>query len=137
MKIAIIGADGQLGTDLLKVIPRAEQAPLTLKELDITDRARTHGLLKKLSPKIVINTAAYHRVDDCEDHLAEAFAVNAAGVKYLAEACRELDATLVHFSTDYVFDGAKGRPTPRPMFPGRNRSTAFQNWRENYAFSTC
>jgi dTDP-4-dehydrorhamnose reductase len=110
MKIMIIGADGQLGTDLCQVIPRAEQIPLTIKDIDVTDRRQVNSVLAKDRPEIVINTAAYHRVDDCEDHETPAFAVNAIGVKYLADACREIDAALVHLSTDYVFDGQKTTP---------------------------
>jgi dTDP-4-dehydrorhamnose reductase len=106
----IIGADGQLGTDLCLIIPRAEQVPLTIKELDITDRGQVNSVLAKHRPAVVINTAAYHRVDDCEDHETPAFAVNAIGVKYLAAACRAIDAALVHLSTDYVFDGQKKTP---------------------------
>lgn len=110
MKIAIIGADGQLGADLCKVIPKQDQIPLTVREIDITNRKQTLEVLKKYSPGIVINTAAYHRVDDCEDHVSEAFAVNTVSVKYLAETCRKIDAALVHLSTDYVFDGEKNKP---------------------------
>lgn len=111
MKILIIGADGQLGTDLGKVIPKKEQiVPLTIKDIDITDKRKTLAVIEKHSPEVVINTAAYHRVDDCEDHEAEAFAVNAIGVKNVAEACRAIDAALVHISTDYVFDGEKKNP---------------------------
>lgn len=110
MKILIIGADGQLGTDLCKIIPKNEQVPLTIRDLDITKREKVLEVLKKHSPQIVINTAAYHRVDDCEDHEVQAFAVNSIAVKYLAEACQEIDSALVHISTDYVFDGEKNSP---------------------------
>jgi len=107
MRVAIIGADGQLGFDLCRVIPKEEQVPLTLQDIDIADREKTFAVIKKVSPQIVINTAAYHHVDNCEDHEASAFAVNSIGVKYLAQACREVDSALVHISTDYVFDGQK------------------------------
>lgn len=110
MKILIIGADGQLGADLGKIIPGGEQIPLTVKDIDITNREQTFQIIKKYSPDMVINTAAYHRVDDCEDHEAEAFTVNAMGAGYVAEACKEIDTALVHVSTDYVFDGEKGTP---------------------------
>lgn len=110
MQILIIGADGQLGTDLCKVIPKEERVPLTIRNIDVTNREQTFAVIKKFSPQIVINTAAYHRVDDCEDHEMEAFAVNAVGAKHVAEACREIDAALVYISTDYVFDGEKGTP---------------------------
>jgi dTDP-4-dehydrorhamnose reductase len=120
MKIAIIGADGQLGTDLCKVIPPKEQIPLTVDDIDITNRAQVRAVLKKNAPDVVVNTAAYHDVDRCEDHAEPAFAVNTYGAKHLAEACREIGAVLVHISTDYVFDGEKGKPyvetdTPDPQ----------------------
>lgn len=110
MKILIIGADGQLGSDLCRVIPAEEQIPLTIKELDITDREQSRKVIHKYQPHIVINTAAYHRVDDCEEKVSEAFAVNSVGVKMVAEACREIDSALLHISTDYVFDGSKRTP---------------------------
>jgi dTDP-4-dehydrorhamnose reductase len=120
MKILIIGADGQLGTDLCKVIPKNEQIPLTIQDIDITDRKKTFALIKKHSPEIVINTAAYHNVDAAEDNRELAFSVNADGTKNVAEACRESGATMVHISTDYVFDGRKGSPyletdVPHPL----------------------
>lgn len=110
MKIAIIGADGQLGSDLCRVIPKEEQIPLTLQDIDVTDREKTLEIIKKTAPQIVINTAAYHQVDNCEDNEAAAFAVNTIGVKYLAQACLAADSVLVHISTDYVFDGNKTTP---------------------------
>lgn len=110
MSIMIIGADGQLGTDLCKVVPQHEQIPLTINDLDVTDRRQVASVLKKYRPGIVINTAGYSRVDDGEDHETPAFAVNAIAVKYLADACREIDAALVQLSTDYVFDGQKKVP---------------------------
>jgi dTDP-4-dehydrorhamnose reductase len=110
MKIVIIGADGQLGTDLCKVIPKEEVVALTLKDLDITKREQVEKIVKQLSPAIFINTAAYHHVDNCEDTPELAFAVNTYGVKYLAESCRNNNSTLVYISTDYVFDGQKGSP---------------------------
>ncbi len=110
MKILLIGADGQLGTDFRKVAPPNEVIPLTISDIDITDRSRTIEAIKKHKPDVVLNTSAYHKVDDCEEHDQEAFAVNAFGVKNLCLACRETDSALVHVSTDYVFDGTKGRP---------------------------
>lgn len=110
MKILVIGADGQLGTDLCKVIPKEELIPLTIKDIDITKKDQTFQAIQKHSPDVVINTAAFHNVDQCEVEVEPAFAVNAIGVKYVAEACKEIDAILVHISTDYVFDGEKGSP---------------------------
>jgi dTDP-4-dehydrorhamnose reductase len=68
------------------------------------------SILNGVQPSLVINTAAFHRVDDCEDQPLEAFLVNGLGVKNLAETCREIGAVLAHISTDYVFDGAKTKP---------------------------
>jgi len=110
MKIALIGADGQLGTDLQKVIPANELIPLTISDIDVTDKQNVSNVIKKHSPDVVINTSAYHRVDDCEDNDEPAFKVNAIGVKNLCLACKEIDCELLHISTDYVFDGNKGSP---------------------------
>jgi dTDP-4-dehydrorhamnose reductase len=110
MKALIIGADGQLGTDLQKVIPAAESIPLTISDIDVTDKDNVAKVIARHKPDVVINTSAYHRVDDCEDNDQIAFSVNAFGVKNLCLACRENDAALVHISTDYVFDGSKGKP---------------------------
>jgi len=122
VKIAVIGADGQLGYDLCRVIPQAELIPLTVKELDITDRAKTVQLLKTLRPGAVINTAAYTAVDAAETDQAAAKAVNETGAQNVAEACREIDATMVQISTDYVFDGTKpvGQPYTEDDPPAPN-----------------
>jgi len=108
MKIVIIGADGQLGHDLCRVIDENEQIPLTLKDIDITDPVKCDQILNKYLPDVVINTAAYHRVDDSEENDLEAYRVNAHGVKNVALACQKVKAVMVHLSTDYVFDGEKG-----------------------------
>ena len=110
MKIVIIGADGQLGHDLCRVIDRSEQIPLTIKDIDITDREQCEKVLTKASPQIVINTAAYNKVDEAETNPDEAFKVNAEGAKNVALSCKKLGAVMVHFSTDYVFDGTKTVP---------------------------
>lgn len=120
MRIALIGADGQLGTDLLKALSGQDVAPLYYPEFDVTQAEPTRQRLISIEPKVVINTAAFHRVDECEDNPQAAFAVNAVAARTLADICRELGASLVHFSTDYVFDGRKGRPyleedAPNPL----------------------
>ncbi|MGD9345264.1 MAG: dTDP-4-dehydrorhamnose reductase [Candidatus Aminicenantes bacterium] len=109
-KIALIGADGQLGTELTKVLEDHELFLLVYPEFDITDAAKMREILLSLTPEIIINTAAYHRVDECEDNPEKSFAVNTVAVKELASLCLEMDAVLVHFSTDYVFDGRKRTP---------------------------
>lgn len=118
--IALIGAGGQLGQDLQKLLPKKSLRAFCRPELDVLDFARVREILVPLSPSIVINTTAFNRVDDCEREVASAFSVNAFAVRNLAEVCRELGCPLVHFSTDYVFDGLKGTPymeedPPRPL----------------------
>ncbi|MFA4966608.1 MAG: dTDP-4-dehydrorhamnose reductase [Candidatus Margulisiibacteriota bacterium] len=110
MKIAVIGADGQLGTDLCKVIDKSDLVPLTIKDLDIIDPQQSRELLLKIKPQMIINTAAYNRVDDSEDNDAEAYSINAHGAKNLAVISREIGSALVHISTDYVFDGDHKSP---------------------------
>lgn len=110
-RYVVIGAAGQLGRDLVRAFDLpGTLAPLTRKDLDLLDAATTRAALRALAPTHVLNTAAYNRVDAAEDDAAAAFAVNARAVGALADACQALGATLVHFSTDYVFDGWRGRP---------------------------
>lgn len=119
MKIALIGADGQLGSDLLRALAVHDVAPLYFPAFDVTRPAEVRGEFAALRPDVVINTAAFHRVDECEDRIAEAFRVNAFAVRDLAGICRDVGAVLVHFSTDYVFDGRKTEPYVEddPPFP--------------------
>jgi len=119
-RIALIGADGQLGTDLLKTLAGESVTALYYPDFDITRSDPTRARLASINPEVVINTAAFHRVDECEDNPEQALAVNALAVRNLARMCRDLGASLVHFSTDYVFDGRKGRPyveedAPQPL----------------------
>jgi dTDP-4-dehydrorhamnose reductase len=113
-RIVLIGASGQLGTDLRRVLPAASLVPLTRADLDITDPRAVAETLADTSPAWVINTAAFHRVDDIEkDEHGEAqlaFAVNAVAARSLAIACERRGARLLHLSTDYVFGG--GPPGP-------------------------
>jgi dTDP-4-dehydrorhamnose reductase len=117
LKIAIIGADGQLGTDLVKVIPKENRIPLTIKEIDVADILSVKKALTKSKPDIIINTAAYNRVDESEDQDLEAYKVNAHGAKNVAIVSREIDAITVHISTDYVFSGDKGSPYKEEDIP--------------------
>ena len=79
-------------------------------EMDITDRDQVEACLAKLDPAVVFNAAAYNQVDVAEAEPQAAFLVNALAVRNLALACRQVDAVLAHYSTDYVFDGTAGRP---------------------------
>lgn len=116
-KIALIGADGQLGSELAKVLDDQEIYSFYYPEFDVTDTVKTRNTIRSLSPDMIINTAAYHRVDECEDNPEESFAVNTIAVRELASQCRDLDAALVHFSTDYVFDGQKQTPYDEDDLP--------------------
>lgn len=113
MKVALIGVDGQLGTDINSYFSKRGLEVIGLvglKEINITHSKICGDILKKIGPDLVINTAAFHNVDLCEDEVMPAFEVNIKGVKNLAEICLELDIPLMHFSTDYVFDGLKTAP---------------------------
>jgi dTDP-4-dehydrorhamnose reductase len=110
MKIALIGADGQLGSDLLRRLSGEDVFPFYYPDFDVTQPDRARLALSRVAPRIIINTSAYHRVDECEDHPRESFLINTVAVRDLAVICRDLDAVLVHFSTDYVFDGQKQKP---------------------------
>jgi dTDP-4-dehydrorhamnose reductase len=120
MKIAIIGADGQLGSDLVRALGTDQVVPLYYPDFDITRTPDMRRVLGEIAADTVINTAAFHRVDECEDAPEKAFRVNALAVRELALAGRDLGFCLVHFSTDYVFDGRQRRPyteddAPNPL----------------------
>ena len=110
MKIALLGANGQLGQDLLRALRRHEVQALTRTDFDVTNHARVRDKLLEMRPDVVLNTTAYHRVDDCETHADVAYAVNALAVLNLVQVANDLDAVLVHISTDYVFDGKARQP---------------------------
>ena len=122
MKIIIIGANGQLGYDLIRAFENTEDeiAPLTHADIDVTDLRSASETLRNIEPDAVINCAAYVRVDDAEDFPERAFAVNALGARNIARICRDLNSILAHISTDYIFDGRKKEPyteedTPNPL----------------------
>jgi len=104
MRVLITGASGQLGTDLCRALLNIEVIPLTHADIEITDMNSVKAAFTEHRPDIVINTAAYVRVDDCESQ-GKAFLVNALGARNVAVACQEIGAKLVHISTDYVFGG--------------------------------
>jgi len=113
MKVAITGANGQLGSDLCQILHNFNTMPLTHQDIEITDMNAVKEVLGKHNPDVIINTAAYVRVDDCESDPDRAFQINAVGAGNVAATARELGARLVHISTDYVFGGeAELRATP-------------------------
>lgn len=120
-RYVVIGATGQLGSDLVRTFNRpGELIPLGSRELDILDAAAARSALGDLRPTCVLNTAAYNLVDRAEEEKERAFALNAEAVGSLAASCQAVGAVFVHFSTDYVFDGRKRTPylesdEPRPL----------------------
>jgi len=110
VRIAVIGAKGQLGTELIKLMERDEVISLSHQEIEIADFFSSLRVLQQCLPDIIINTAAYNRVDDAENEPEVAFRINAFGSRNLSLISKELGATLVHISTDYVFDGRKSLP---------------------------
>jgi dTDP-4-dehydrorhamnose reductase len=107
MRVFLIGANGQLGTDLSQVLSAQGQEliPSTHAQLDICDFERTSAVIADARPDAIINTAAFHRVDECEKDVARSFLVNSVAVGHLASVAALHRAILVHFSTDYVFGG--------------------------------
>ena len=112
MKTLVIGSSGQLGHDLVKSFGE-KTVGLTHTDIDVTDGVGVSRIVREQEPDWVINTAAFHRVDDCELNPALAFAVNAIGAANVARAAAEIGAGVVFFSTDYVFDG-EARPRHDP-----------------------
>jgi dTDP-4-dehydrorhamnose reductase len=112
MRIAITGAAGMLGQDLLAAAKTAGHEVLALPraELDITDEAAVARALRDARPDVVVNSAAWTDVDGAERDEAEALAVNGAGAGNVARAAAECGAWTIHVSSDYVFDGSKASP---------------------------
>ncbi|MBD3245059.1 MAG: dTDP-4-dehydrorhamnose reductase [Candidatus Moranbacteria bacterium] len=109
MKILIIGHKGNLGTQLMEVFSQWEPIGWDLEQIDITDEKQVKNKLRKLRPDFVINASAYNAVDKCEEKQGYELArkVNGFGPGYLAKVCEKIGADLVHYSSDYVFDGEK------------------------------
>jgi len=122
-RIVITGARGQLGRALGRVLAPRHPTALHHGELDIADADAVERTLDALRPEVVLNTAAFNRVDDAEEQSDDAYRINAEGPQALAKACNRLGTLLVHFSTDYVFAG-DGRepygeddlPAPRTVY---------------------
>jgi len=110
MRIALIGANGQLGTDIVRYFNKkgVEIHGLTHDDIEVCESESIDKVMSGIDPDLIINTSAFHNVDLCEDEAMQAFKVNVLGVKNLAEVCLKMDIALMHFSTDYVFKGDKG-----------------------------
>jgi dTDP-4-dehydrorhamnose reductase len=122
MRILLAGKNGQLGREFAKALtaPEFEVEAPEEEKLDVTNADAVNNIIAGCRPEVVLNCAAYNFVDDAEKDPGPAFAINATGVGNLAAACRKTGALLVHYGTDYVFDGQKGAPyteedVPRPL----------------------
>jgi dTDP-4-dehydrorhamnose reductase len=111
-RAVVFGAAGQLGVELVSELKSRgyEVAPWNRARVDITDRGAVESAVAGFDPQVVFNAAAYNQVDVAEKEPQAAFLVNALAVRNLALACRQADAQLIHFSTDYVFDGTARQP---------------------------
>ena len=121
-RIALFGSRGQLGIELKSEFSARgyQVACFDRSTVDITDAAAVERAIAGCDPAVVLNAAAYNQVDISETEPLAAFEVNGLAVRNLAITCRNSDAQLVHFSTDYVFDGQAGRAyreedSPRPL----------------------
>ncbi len=112
MKVAVIGPRGQLGSALCEALrTRAvDCVELDHGRVEVADPESVLRAIRDARPTAVVNTAAFHKVDACEDDPKRAFEVNALGALHVARVCREVGARCVYVSTDYVFDGAKAEP---------------------------
>ncbi len=111
MKILLLGHRGMLGCDLLYQMGRKHEIiGLDKDEIDVTSESECQRVIQENGPDIVINAAAYTDVDGCQTAKDECFAVNAEAVKNIAESCRGKNIRIIHFSTDYVFDGSSKEP---------------------------
>jgi dTDP-4-dehydrorhamnose reductase len=120
VRAIVLGAAGQLGRELAALLGGDVAWAGDRAQIDVTDGGAVASLLGGVRPGVVFNATAYNRVDAAEAEPAAAFAVNAAAPHLLARACRAAGALLVHYSTDYVFDGVASRPyreedPPRPL----------------------
>jgi len=139
MKVAVIGANGQLGSDLVEVL-YAEHDVIGLNhaDIEITNIETAKSVLSSTKPDIILNTAAYHIVPEAEKFPDKAFLINGTGVMNLAKVCQDLNIRLVHYSTDYVFDGKKQKPyveedCPNPLSVYANSKLAGEYFALNYS----
>ena len=122
MKVAVIGATGQLGRDICRAFTAAgaQVAAIGHAEVELAAKESVQEALGRTSPHLIVNCAAMHHVEKCEADPAQAMAINALGEYFVATTAQELGATLIYISTDYVFDGVQQRPyvetdIPRPL----------------------
>lgn len=137
-KALVFGSRGQLGIEITRCLRRAgwEAVSFDRHTADVRQSDVVHSFVESESPELVVNCAAYNTVDRAEKEPAAAYYANALAVRNLATACRKGKARLVHFSTDYVFDGDKGQPYTETDWPHpRNAYGVSKLSGEHYAFA--
>lgn len=113
MKILVTGVNGQLGYDCVRELNErgyTNVKGIDIDDLDITNEEAVHKYINEYKPAIVMHNAAWTQVDKAEQMPDKVYEVNALGPKYIAEACKEVDAKMVYISTDYVFNGLGDKP---------------------------
>jgi dTDP-4-dehydrorhamnose reductase len=121
MRILLLGKYGQLGWELHRTLaPLGEVIALEYPEIDLSQEADAPRVVRQVRPQVIVNASAYTAVDRAESESGLAYAINARTPGILAEEARHLGAALIHYSTDYVFDGGKGNPyeegdVPNPL----------------------
>ncbi len=111
MKTLLFGADGQVGYHLQKSLPKLGQLiSYNRQDADLRDLEKLKTIIKDVSPDMIVNAAAYTAVDKAEDDIGSAFKINAEAVELMALEAKELNSWLIHYSTDYVFDGKATSP---------------------------
>jgi dTDP-4-dehydrorhamnose reductase len=121
MRILLLGKYGQLGWELHRTLaPLGEVIALEYPEIDLSQEADAPRVVRQVRPQVIVNASAYTAVDRAESESGLAYAINARTPGILAEEARDLGAALIHYSTDYVFDGGKGSPyeegdVPNPL----------------------
>jgi dTDP-4-dehydrorhamnose reductase len=110
MRIAVVGANGQLGTEIVKEFADESVIALTQSEIEISDLDSVRNAITAARPDVVINTASLVNVELCEKETEKAFLVNETGALHLAMVSEDMKIPLLHISTDYVFDGTKRTP---------------------------
>ena len=109
MRLLLLGANGQVGWELSRsLMPLGEVVALDRQQCDLSQPERLPALVRGISPAVIVNAAGYTAVDQAEGEEQLAMTVNCAAVGVLAEQARACGALLVHYSTDYVFDGSLG-----------------------------
>lgn len=143
MRILVTGHRGRLGRDLMIALESEHEViGCDVEEVDIVQKDMVTEFITTMTPEVVLHAAAYTNVDVCEAEIDKAMAVNGDGTRNVAETCRHIDARMIYFSTDYVFDGSKegdyvedDKPNPQTVY-GRSKlagEEAVVNVMEDYA----